>query len=77
MRDGGVIERIKTDREFAELVAEQLQGEKAFFAVTSEELISQDETYEVEFKSTARWNLREERKDKRMEDAIVKRSPAS
>ena len=38
----------------------------------SEELIAKDETYEVEFKSTARWNLREERKDKRMEDAVVK-----
>ena len=38
----------------------------------SEELIAGDETFEVEFKSTARWNLREERKDKRMEDAVVK-----
>ena len=26
----------------------------------------------MEFKSTTRWNLREERKDKRMEDAVVK-----
>ena len=38
----------------------------------SDELIAGDETYEVEFKSTARWNLRESRKDKRMEDAVVK-----
>ncbi|MDQ3729416.1 MAG: HsdR family type I site-specific deoxyribonuclease, partial [Actinomycetota bacterium] len=67
-----VVERIKTDRTFAELVAEQLRGEKAFFAVPSKELITKDETYEVEFKSTARWNLREARKDKRMEDAVVK-----
>ena len=28
--------------------------------------------YDVEFKSTARWNLKEECKDKRMEDAVVK-----
>ena len=67
-----VVERIKGDREFAELVAEQLRGDKAFFAVASEELIAKDETYDVEFKSTARWNLREARKDKRIEDAIVK-----
>jgi type I restriction enzyme R subunit len=67
-----VVERIKADRDFAELVAEQLRGDKAFFAVSSEELIAKDETYDVEFKSTARWNLREERKDKRMEDALVK-----
>ncbi|MGI9021549.1 MAG: HsdR family type I site-specific deoxyribonuclease [Solirubrobacterales bacterium] len=67
-----VVERIKADPEFAEIVAEQLRGEKAFFAISTEELIASDETHEVEFKSTARWNLREERKDKRMEDAIVK-----
>jgi type I restriction enzyme R subunit len=67
-----VVDRIKGDRAFAELVAEQLRGGKAFFAVPSEELIVKDETYEVEFKSTARWNLHEARKDKRMEDALVK-----
>ena len=54
------------------MVAEQLRGEKAFFAVPSEELIARDESFEVEFKSTARWNLREGCKDKRMEDAVVK-----
>ncbi len=54
------------------MVAEQLRGEKAFFAVPSEELIARDESFDVEFKSTARWNLRERCKDKRMEDAVVK-----
>ena len=29
----------------------------------TEELIASDETYEVEFKSTARWNLRDGCKD--------------
>ncbi|MCP9491579.1 MAG: DUF3387 domain-containing protein [Solirubrobacteraceae bacterium MAG38_C4-C5] len=67
-----VVDRIRSDRAFAELVAEQLRGDKAFFAVPSKELIAKDETYEVEFKSTARWNLREARKDRRMEDAVVK-----
>jgi type I restriction enzyme R subunit len=67
-----VVERIKVDRDFAELVAEQLRGEKAFFAIPSEVLIANDETFEVEFKSTARWNLRDECKDTRMEDAVVK-----
>ena len=38
----------------------------------SAELIAGDETFEVEFKSTARWNLRDGVKDKRMEDAVVK-----
>lgn len=67
-----VLEQIKTDAAFAELVAEKLKGKDAFFAVPSEELLANDETYEVEFKSTARWNLRESHKDRRMEDAIVK-----
>ncbi|HEY6780101.1 MAG TPA: ATP-binding protein, partial [Thermoleophilaceae bacterium] len=44
----------------------------AFFAVPSRELIDGDETFAVEFKSTARWNVREGSKDKRMEDAVVK-----
>jgi type I restriction enzyme R subunit len=67
-----LLERIKADPEFAELVAEQLRGTRAFFAVSSEELIASEETFEVEFKSTARWNLREGCRDKRMEDAVVK-----
>jgi type I restriction enzyme R subunit len=67
-----VVEEIKGDPAFAELVAEQLRGKRAFFAVPSEELIAKEETFDVEFKSTARWNLQEERKDKRIEDAVVK-----
>jgi len=67
-----VIAEIKDDPAFAERVAEQLRGKQAFFAVPSEELIAKDEQFDVEFKSTSRWNLREERKDKRMEDAVVK-----
>ena len=39
---------------------------------TVEELIDNDEDYAVEFKSTARWDLREDQPSKAMEDAIVK-----
>ncbi len=67
-----VLEQIRTDPSFAEQVAERLGGKRAFFAVSSSELIAGEESHEVEFKSTARWNLREGCKDKRMEDAIVK-----
>ncbi len=67
-----VVEQIRTDPSLAELIAGQLKGKEAFFAVPSRELIDGDETFEVEFKSTARWNLREAIKDKRMEDAVVK-----
>jgi type I restriction enzyme, R subunit len=67
-----VLAQIATDATFAEMVAEKLKGKDAFFAVSTDELLGGDETYEVEFKSTARWNLEESRKDKRMEDAVVK-----
>lgn len=67
-----VLDEIKADPTFAEQVAEQLRGKEGFFAVASEELIAVEEKFDVEFKSTARWNLREERKDKRIEDAVVK-----
>lgn len=67
-----VVEEIKSDPSFAERVAEQLRGKQGFFAVPSEELIEAGERFDVEFKATARWNLREKCKDKRMEDAVVK-----
>ncbi len=68
----GVLEQIRSDPEFAAKVAEQLRGHAGFFAIETPELISGDETHQVEFKATARWNLREQCKDKRMEDAVVK-----
>ncbi|MGH9163925.1 MAG: AlbA family DNA-binding domain-containing protein, partial [Acidimicrobiales bacterium] len=39
---------------------------------TIDELIENDEDYAVEFKSTARWDLRENQPSKAMEDAVVK-----
>jgi type I restriction enzyme, R subunit len=67
-----VLEQIKANPALAEQIAEQFKGKQAFFAVPSHKLIAGDETHEVEFKSTARWNLRDGCKDKRMEDAVVK-----
>lgn len=67
-----LLERIRRDERFAELVAEKLRGHDAFFAVPTAELLEGDEGFTVEFKSTARWNLRDRCKDKRMEDAVVK-----
>ena len=67
-----VLDKIREDPAFAEQVAERLAGKAAFFAASSRDLIDGDETFEVEFKSTARWNVQEGRKDKRMEDAVVK-----
>jgi type I restriction enzyme R subunit len=67
-----VIERLRTDAEFASLVARELLGERPPSFRTLEELIANDEDEAVEYKSTARWDIREERRNPALEDAIVK-----
>ena len=39
---------------------------------STEQILANDEDYAVEFKSTARWDLREDKPNKAMEDAVVK-----
>jgi len=67
-----VIQRIRSDAAFAELVARQLRGVAPTFARSIEELIANDEDDAVEFKSTARWDVREAKRNPAIEDAIVK-----
>lgn len=67
-----VVERIRTDAAFAELVATQLRGYAPSFARTVDELIANDEDDAVEFKSTARWDIRESARNPALEDAVVK-----
>lgn len=66
-----VIELIRTNEEVAARVADELRRREAQLR-TVEQLIENDEDFSVEFKSTARWDLRESRKNKAMEDAVVK-----
>ena len=54
------------------LVAEQLGLAGGAALRTVDELIENDEDFAVEFKSTARWDLREGKPNKAMEDAVVK-----
>jgi len=67
-----VVERLRHDAEFVALVAEKLGLVGKPELRTIEELIENDEDYAVEFKSTARWDLRESQPSKAIEDAIVK-----
>src|SRR5207249_11982225 len=67
-----VVERIRVDAEFAALVAQQLGVAGGAALRTVAEIIENDEDFAVEFKSTARWDLRENRPNKAMEDAVVK-----
>ena len=66
-----VVERIRVDAEFASLVAEQLGVPGGAALRTIAEIIENDEDFTVEFKSTARWDLRLEKTNKLIEDAVV------
>jgi type I restriction enzyme, R subunit len=67
-----VVERIRVDAQFASLVAEQLGVAGGAALRTVADIIDNDEDFAVEFKSTARWDLRENKPNKAMEDAVVK-----
>lgn len=67
-----VVDRIREDAEFAALVAAQLGLPGGAALRTLDELIDNDEDVVVEFKSTARWDLKANEPNKAMEDAVVK-----
>ena len=67
-----VVERIRNDAVLASRITEQLGLAQGAAFRTVQEIIDNDEDFAVEFKSTARWDLREGEPNKAMEDAIVK-----
>ncbi len=67
-----VIDRIRRDADFASKVAAQLGLPGGAALRTVDDIIANDEDYAVEFKSTARWDLRDGKQNRAIEDAIVK-----
>ncbi len=67
-----VVERIRADAELASTLAQQLGIGGSAALRTVAEIIDNDEDFAVEFKSTARWDLREGQPSKMMEDSVVK-----
>ena len=67
-----VVEQIRRDAELAARVAEQLGLPGGSALRTVRELIDNDEDFAVEFKSTARWDLRANCKNTAIEDAVVR-----
>ena len=67
-----VVERVRVEAEFASKVAEQLGIGGGAALRTVAEIIENDEDFAVELKSTARWDLREGKPNKAMEDSVVK-----
>ena len=67
-----LLARARSDPELFARLMETVLGASATWACSTEQLLVADETRVVEYKQTARWNVREQRKDKTMEQAIVK-----
>ena len=67
-----VVERLRRDADLASRVAEQLGLPGGAALRTIDEVIANDEDFAVEFKSTARWDIKEGKPNKAMEDAVVK-----
>ena len=67
-----LLSRARSDPELFARLMETVLGASATWACSTEQLLVADETRVVEYKQTARWNLREQRKDTTMEQAIVK-----
>ena len=64
--------RARSDPELFARFMETVFGASATWACSTEQLLVADETRVVEYKQTARWNVREQRKDTTMEQGIVK-----
>ena len=67
-----ILVHVRSDPELFARLMETVFGASATWACPTEELLIDDETRAVEYKQTARWNVREQRRDKRMEQVVVK-----
>ena len=67
-----LLAQVQYDPELFARLMETLFGASATWACPTEKLLIDDETRTVEYKQTARWNVREQRRDTRMEQVIVK-----
>ena len=70
--DNDLLAQARSDPELFAKLIEAVFGASATWACSTEELLIHDETRAIEHKQTARWNVREGRRDKAIEQAIVK-----
>ena len=67
-----LLAQVQSDPELFARLMETLFGASATWACPTEDLLIDDETRTVEYKQTARWNVREQCRDTTMEQVIVK-----
>ncbi len=63
---------VRSDPAMFTRLVETVFGASATWACPTEQLLTREESRVVEYKQTARWNVREQRRDKTMEQAVVK-----
>jgi len=67
-----LLRAVQSDPTMFSRLMETVFGASATWACPTEQLLIREESRVVEYKQTARWNVREQRKDKTMEQAVVK-----
>ena len=63
---------VQSDPAMFSRLMETVFGANATWACSTEQLLIREESRVVEYKQTARWNVREHRRDKTMEQVVVK-----
>ena len=63
---------VRSDPAMFTRLVETVFGASATWACSTEQLLIREESRVVEYKQTARWNVREQRRDKTMEQVVVK-----
>ncbi len=63
---------VRSDPAMFSRLMETVFGASATWACSTEQLLIREESRVVEYKQTARWNVREQRRDKTMEQVVVK-----
>ena len=67
-----VLSAVRSDPAMLSRLMETVFGASATWACSTEQLLIREESRVVEYKQTARWNVRERRRDKTMEQVVVK-----
>ena len=70
--DDGLLSAVRSDPALFSRLMETVFGASATWAYPTEQLLIREESRVVEYKQTARWNVREQRRDKTMEQVVVK-----
>ena len=70
--DDDLLHAVRSDPTMLSRLMETVFGASATWACSTEQLLIREESRVVEYKQTARWNVREQRRDKAMEQVVVK-----